>query len=69
MFSQKSPRLFLPCSKAKRDVEGLRDYGCHSIVRVYRANPDGTKGEFLREEDATYPDIIFNRLPGKGVKV
>ena len=31
---------------------GLRDSSPASTIKVYRANPDGTRGEFLREETA-----------------
>ena len=38
-------------SKWERKVRGLRDLETPSMVLVYRANPDGTRGKFLRIED------------------
>ena len=69
MFATKTPQGFLPKNKAERDVNGLRDYSEHSIVKVYRANPDGTKGNFLRIEEPTYFHIAFNKTPKRKVNV
>ena len=69
MFATKTPKSFLPKSKAERDVNGLRDYGNHSTVKVYQVNPDGTKGKYLREEEATYFHIAFNMTPKRKVNV
>lgn len=53
-------RSFLPRSKAERMVFGLRDFVSPSEVRVFRANPDGSKGGFLRVEPAKTYVSKFN---------
>lgn len=68
MANRDEPGSFLPHSKAERDVNDLREYGIPSAVMVYSANPDGTKGEFLRVEPATVFCPDFNRsTPKRGV--
>ena len=45
-----SPKGLLPKSLMARRVNDLRLFDSPSCVYVYRANPDGTKGELLRTE-------------------
>ena len=42
-------------SKWERKVRGLRDLETPSMVLVYRANPDGTRGKLLRIENPGNP--------------
>ena len=67
MSNRDVPGSFLPVSKARRDVEGLRDGDGYSNVKVFKLNPDGTKGEFLREEEPTCFSYEFNITPRKEV--
>ena len=67
MSNRDVPGSFLPVSKARRDVEGLRDGDGYSNAKVYRLNPDGTKGEFLREEEPIFFIGSFGRTPRKEV--
>ncbi len=51
----------------KRQVEGLREVGDVSEVRVFRANPDGSIGEFIGVEPATQFAPNFTRTtPRRG---
>jgi hypothetical protein len=61
------PRSLLPHSRAERLCAGLKAYEPPSIVKVYKANTDGTVGEFLRIEAASYYEDMefFPRTAGK----
>lgn len=61
MSNRDEPGSFLPRCKAERDVNGLSEYGIPSDVKIYSANPDGTKGKLLRVEPATVFSPNFNR--------
>jgi hypothetical protein len=48
------PQNLLPQNRAEKNCSGLRSYEPPSSVKVYKVNPDGTRGEFLGIEEATY---------------
>jgi len=49
-----------PKKSLEKLVSGLRNYAPPSECRVYRMNPDGTRGEFLRIEKTEEIQIRFN---------
>ncbi len=51
------PAGMMPKTLSEFRVAGLRDSAPPPLVRVFRANPDGTPGELLRiEQGFTYED-------------
>ena len=53
----------IPKSKFGQMVNGLRDSEPPSEIKVYRANPDGSRGEFLRAESP--PVYPYSRIRSK----
>lgn len=53
--------------KLKRRVYGLRDYSPPGDCYVFKANPDGSKGELLRIEQPMSYDGDFKF--GKGINI
>lgn len=57
------PQSIFPKSRFERLVAGLRDSNFEKPIecRVFKANPDGTKGELLRIEKPRVKPIEYNQ--------
>ena len=54
MRDSSQARFTLPTNANRKRVPGLRDEAPNSEVKVYKMNPDGSKGQYLRTEPAFY---------------